>query len=447
MRTRNDLRPAQVDSINLIKEKQRLGLVIKMGGGKTAVALTAISDLLADYAVTRVLVVAPKLVIETAWPTEKDEWQHLQDLSVVKAFGTPKQRARAVESHGDVVLISVDNIKWLVDEYGKTFPFDMIVIDESTKFKSHSSQRFKAIKKVLQFTSHIVLLTGTPIPNGYMDIWAQMYMIDYGKLLGKNITNFRQRFFQTGGFKGYDYTLIEGKDKVIQELIADKMIAIQAPLGLSEPLYVNVKLQLPQGLKAKYEEIRKTSVIELNGQEDLPVESKSALYNKLIQFSSGFIYDEDHVAHHIHSLKLDMLHELIDNNPGENFFISYLYQADKEKILKSFPGAQLITDPGVVEKWNAGKVRVLLAHPASAAHGLNLQYGGSVTIWYGVTYDLELYQQLNARLNRPGQKDAVRIYHIVAEDTLDMTILEALSTKGITQDLLVKRLETELKLN
>jgi hypothetical protein len=418
-----------------------------MGGGKTAIALTAISDLLADFSVTRILVIAPKLVIETAWPTEVDEWDHLQHLNIAKAFGTPKQRALAVESDADIVLVSVDNIKWLCETYGKAFPFDLVVIDESTKFKSHSSKRFKILKKVLGQTSHVLLLTGTPIPNGYMDIWSQMYIIDYGKRLGKNITTFRQRFFTTGGFKGYDYTLIKGKDKIIQDLVADKMIAIEAPLGLDEPIYINVKIQLPKTIRERYDTIKKTSVIELNGQEDLPVESKSALYNKLIQFSSGFVYDEDHAAHPVHDLKMDMLHELIDNNPNENFFISYLYQADKERILKEFPKACLVTDEGVVDNWNKGKVKILLAHPASAAHGLNLQFGGSVTIWYGVTFDLELYQQLNARLNRPGQTMPVRIYHIVAEDTLDMTILDALSSKGITQDELVSRLESSLELN
>lgn len=444
MLCRDNLHPYQEKAVSFIIEQKRCQLWLDLGLGKTTTTLTAITDLLDSFAVSRVLVVAPLRVANSVWKQEAANWQHTKPLRVNVVTGSEKQRISALQSTADVYVINRENIKWLVDYYGKFWPFDYIVIDESSSFKSASSQRFKSLKKVLPMTSHVTLLTGTPSPNGLMDLWAQCYLVDYGATLGKTMTAYKQRFFESD-YMGHKFTPREGSADKIKTLLQPFTLSMSAAdyLDMPDRLDSVVKVQLPAKVKAQYDDFERDLITEVQGQE-LDAQSAAVLANKLLQWCNGATYTDEHKNWvELHSEKLDALADMLEDNPDENLLVAYNYKTDLARLQQRFPDAVVLDkNPDTIMRWNNGEIKLLLAHPASAGHGLNLQRGGSVIVWFGLNWSLEYYQQFNGRLHRQGQTKPVRIIHIVAEDCIDERVMQVISNKAATQqDLLnaVKR--------
>jgi SNF2 family DNA or RNA helicase len=344
----------------------------------------------------------------------------------------------------DVYVINRENVKWLVDLHGKKWPFDMIVVDESSSFKNPSSQRFKALKKILPFTNYMVLLTGTPSPNSLMDLWPQIYLADFGERLGRTVTGFRQRFFEQD-FSGYKWKIRDGCADKIHDLISDKVIYMGAEdyLSLPDRIDLEVLVDMPDRARASYRELEKTLLSQIESGEEVEAITAAVLANKLLQFSNGAAYHDEHKNWaEIHTAKLDAMQDLVDENPNDNLLVSYNYRFDLDRLLAKFPQAVVLDkEQSTVDRWNKGEIKMLLAHPASAGHGLNLQHGGSMIVWFGLNWSLELYQQFNGRLHRQGQTKPVRIVHIVCKDTIDQRVLGALSDKNATQSSLLKSLK------
>lgn len=430
-------------------ERDAAGLFLDMGLGKTVITLTAIEELKNDYLEdVKVLVIAPKRVAEDTWTTEHEKWDHLKDLKVVKIMGTPKQREKALTEEGDIYIITRDNVAWLVDLLGRKWDFDTVVIDELSSFKSNQSKRFKSLRKVRPLIKRVIGLTGTPAPNGYMDLWAQIYLLDRGERLGKTITEFRGRFFNTLYRHGYnEYELREGAKEEIDEAIKDLCISMKAKdyLKMEEPIYINRVAKLNKKEYKLYKDMEREAVLEL-GDEDITALSAAAVSNKLLQLSNGAVYTDERKVIEIHNKKLEVLEELIEEAKGEPVLVFYNFQHDKDRIIEKFKKDIRVLDTEKdIKDWNNKKIKILLAHPAGAGHGLNLQDGGSIIIWFGLNWSLELYQQANARLNRQGQKETVRIYHIIAEKTIDERVLEVLKGKNTRQEELLRQLKAELK--
>ena len=394
------------------------------------------------------MVIAPKRVAEDTWTTEHEKWDHLKDLKVIKIMGTPKQREKALTEEGDIYIITRDNVAWLVDLLGRKWDFDTVVIDELSSFKSNQSKRFKSLRKVRPLIKRVIGLTGTPAPNGYMDLWAQIYLLDRGERLGKTITEFRRRFFNTLYRHGYnEYELKEGAKEEIDEAIKDLCISMKAKdyLKMEEPIYINRVAKLNKKEYKLYKDMERDAVLEL-GDEDITALSAAAVSNKLLQLSNGAVYTDERKVIEIHNKKLEVLEELIEEAKGEPVLVFYNFQHDKDRIIEKFKKDVRVLDTEKdIKDWNNKKIKILLAHPAGAGHGLNLQEGGSIIIWFGLNWSLELYQQANARLNRQGQKETVRIYHIIAEKTIDERVLEVLKGKNTRQEELLRQLKAELK--
>jgi SNF2 family DNA or RNA helicase len=438
MLRREQLHSYQNTALEFIKNKKRCMLILEMGLGKTTTSLTAVSDLLDDFAVNNVLVIAPLRVANTVWKQEAEKWEHLRDLSFQIATGDAPSRRKALQSESDIHVINVDNIPWLVDNYQDTWKWDCIIIDESTKFKNYSSKRFKALKKILKHTSHIIELTGTPSPKSYEDLWSQVYILDQGERLGRNITQFRAKYCQSGiGFKGYGYEVRNESKAIIRDSISDLAITMKAEdyLELPDRIDIRRRVELPQQIKKQYKELEKEMILTLEEDINIIAPSGSAITNKLTQLCNGAVYDDDSNYHVIHDEKINAIKEIREEYPEENLLVAYSFLSDKERLLKAFPEAVELDKKGQqLERWNNGEIPILLAHPASAGHGLNAQKGGSVVVWFGLPWSLELYQQFNARLHRQGQTKCVRVVHITAKGTIDDKIASALCSKATTQD-------------
>lgn len=433
MLRRSDLHAYQVKAIEYAKVKLKCALFLDLGLGKTTITLTAISDLLDDFAVERVLIVAPLRVANTVWKSEARLWDHLKHLDIVICTGSASERRAALAKKADITVINRENVAWLVLN-GK-WRWDMVVIDESSSFKSSKSKRFRALKKVSKKIKAIFLLSGTPAPNGQMDLWPQMFLIDQGDRLFKTITQFRQRFFVPAGFQGYSWEIKDDAADDINKRISDVCIHMDNDDYLNLPSRTDIIAQVTLcdiDMEA-YREFEKHFIIELE-KADVTAVSAGVLANKLLQFANGNLYDEDGDAHPIHDLKIKALEEIIEDNPTENLLVAYNYKSDLARLQKAFPKAVTLSRSGAeLDAWNDGEVSMLLAHPASAGHGLNAQHGGSVVVWFGLNWSLELYQQFNARLHRQGQTRPVRVLHIVAEDTIDERVMLALAGKAKTQ--------------
>lgn len=442
MLNRSNLHHYQERAVSHIIEKHKCALFLDLGLGKTITTLTAIEELMYDrFEVGKVLLIAPLRVCNTVWETEANNWQHTKRLKFINLAGGKNNMLTGLQRKADVYLINRENVKALVEHYKGKFPFDMVVIDESSSFKSPSSQRFKALKKVLHKINRMILLTGTPAPNGYMDLWSQIYLLDGGYRLGRTITLFRQMYFESD-YMGYKYTIRDGAIKTIQDKIQDLVLSMQSEDYLELPKAVNIVLEnkLEGKLLKQYQEFEKHMMLEL-GDENLTAMTAATLSNKLLQFCSGNVYDENKSVKHFHNLKIDTLKEVIEDNPTENLLVAYNYKHELEALTKAFPDAVVLDKAGkAVKEWNDGKIKLLLAHPASAGHGLNLQKGGSIIIWYGFNWSLELYQQFNARLNRQGQENVVRLIHIAVGD-IEYKLMKTLAQKDITQDKLLKALK------
>lgn len=442
-------------SVDFIVNHTAAGLFLDMGLGKTVSTLTAINRLMyEDLEVSKVLVVAPKRVAEDTWAKEVAKWDHLKHLRVSRVLGTERQRKEALRKDADIYVINRENVCWLVALYRGALPFDMLVIDELSSFKSPKAQRFKSLRLVRPQFSRVVGLTGTPAPNGMIDLWSQIYLLDQGERLEKTVTKYRQKYFRPGRTNGvvvFDYKILDGSDKAIHDKISDICVSMKAEDYLELPPLMNhtVEITMPENVAAKYIDFEKNEVLKLMEQEEentISAVNAAALSNKLLQFSNGAIYDADKNVHEIHGAKLEALEEIVEAANGEPVLIFYSFRHDISRIkkrLKTYKPRELI-DGKDIDDWNAGKIPVLLAHPAGAGHGLNLQKGGNIEVWFGLTWSLELYQQAVARLYRQGQTKPVQVYHLVAAGTMDKDVLKAIDGKADKQEALMQAVKARI---
>ena len=440
----------QQAAIEWVLDRPASGLFLGMGCGKTVCALSAIDELIYDrLEVEKVLVIAPLRVAQDTWVKECRKWDHLQHLRISRVLGGLKERRAALERDADVYVINRENVVWLC-EYLDKWPFDMVVIDELSSFKSHQAKRFKALRKVLSRVRRIVGLTGTPAPNGLIDLWPQIYLLDRGERLGRTIGVYRARYFRpdrTNGHVVYMYRLQDGAETAIHARLSDLCMSLKKEdyLELPGQIYEDVELTPPPALLKQYKRFERDRVMECMDEEgDIVALNAAALTGKLLQFANGAIYDTDGGVHELHDIKLEALEELIEAANGEPVLVFYAYKHDRDRILRRIDCRELRTSADISD-WNAQRIPVAIAHPASVGHGLNLQEGGHIIIWFGLTYSLELYEQANERLNRPGQTNVCRIYHLILKGTHDDSVLEALKKKDTTQRALIDALRRTVK--
>jgi SNF2 family DNA or RNA helicase len=442
--------PHQRAGIDWIIDRPACALLWGMGTGKTVTTLTAVDRLLHDCLEDGpVLVIAPKRVAENTWSKECDKWEHLQHLLVVKIMGTAKQRQAALETPADVYVINRENVVWLVEYFGQHWPFRIVVIDELSSFKSAQAKRFKALRRVRGRIRRLIGLTGTPRPNGLEDLWPEVYLLDQGERLGKTLSAFRARYLVPEKMNGhivYSYRPREGAEAEVYDKLADVCMSIRKEDVLSLPgqIYEDVLVELPPALLKQYKQFERDKVLEnLNEDGDIIAGTEAALTNKLLQFANGAIYDTDKQVHHLHDVKLDALEELLEEAGGDPVLVLYAYKHDADRIRERITCRELDT-PDDIDAWNRGEIPVALAHPASIGHGLNLQEGGHITMWFGLPWSLELYQQANERLNRPGQKHVCRIYHLIVKGTHDERVLKSLGNKDKGQAAAIEALRLEI---
>ena len=423
-------------------------LMLDMGLGKTVITLTALWQLALDsFDVSRILVIAPKRVAEDTWPKELSKWEHLSGLDATLVMGTQAEREAALRQQTFLYIINRENVSWLVANH--PWEFDMVVIDELSSFKSNQAQRFKAMKKVRPLVSRIVGLTGTPAPNSLLDLWPEMYLMDMGQRLGRFIGGFRDRFFTPDKRNReiiYSYKPREGAEEAIYGLISDICISMKAVdyLDMPELIMNRVEVSMDSRERKIYDDFQRDMVVSLQGEE-LDAVNAAALSGKLTQMANGAVYGENRKVLHIHDRKLDALEDLMEAANGKPLLVAYWYEHDLQRIKARFKNARCIDTTQDIDDWNAGKIPLALIHPASAGHGLNLQDGGCTIVWFGLTWSLELYQQLNARLWRQGQKHTVVIHHIVTKDTHDEDVLRALDDKDTRQSALIDAVRARLE--
>ena len=429
-----------------------VGLFLEMGLGKTVSALTAIQELLYDrFEVSKVLVIAPLRVAQSTWSGEIEKWDHLQGLRLVKVLGSEKQRIEALHQPADIWIINRENTEWLVDYYGQKWPFDMVVIDELSSFKNPRSKRFRALRKVRPLIKRIVGLTGTPAPNGLIDLWSQIYLLDQGERLGKTLTSYRNRYFDPGRRNQniiFEWIPKPFAEERIYEKISDICVSMKAEDWLQLPERIDnvIEVELPEKVKLQYKQFEKDLILPLL-ESDVTAANAAVLTNKLLQMANGAIYDEFGEAKEIHDAKLEALEEVVEAANGKPVMVVYAYKHDLDRIrkrLKKYNPRTLDSDQDV-QDWNAGKIQVLLLHPASGGHGLNLQTGGNIIVWFGLTWGLEYYQQANARLYRQGQTERVIVHHIIAKGTMDEEVLKALTGKAATQNGLMEAVKAKIE--
>lgn len=429
------------------------GLFLGMGMGKTVCTLTALERLLYErFTAHKVLIVAPKRVAETTWTTEAAKWEHLGHLRISRVLGTARARADALAADADIYIASRDCVPWLCAYLADTWDFDTVVLDELSSFKSPNAMRFKALRKMRCRISRVIGLTGTPAPNGLIDLWSQIYLLDCGARLGKTIGSYRDTYFlpeRTSGHIVYSYRLRPGADTAIYAKLADLCMSLckEDRLHLPDRIYETVRLEPPKDLLARYRRFVKDAVLSTaaDGRGEIVAGNAATLTGKLLQFASGAVYDDSGAYTVLHDLKLDALSEMVEAAAGEPMLIFYAFRSDRDRILSAIPDAHVLSTAEDIEKWNAGKIPVAIAHPASVGHGLNLQDGGHIIVWFGLTWSLELYQQANERLNRPGQKHVCRIYHLILGGTYEERVLRALAKKDTSQRALLAALAEEVR--
>lgn len=462
--------PYQRYCINRVLTDDALGLLLGLGLGKTVITLTAINDLKYNrFAIRRTLIIAPKKVAEATWTNEADKWEHLKHLRIVPVLGDRNKRIRALNTPGDVWVINRENVMWLVEYYRNAWPFDMVVLDELSSFKNHAAKRTKALGWVRQHVKRIVGLTGTPAPNGLLDLWAQIYLLDQGKRLEPYISHYRTKYFEQN-YNGHGYTAKPGAEEIIHELISDICISMQAEDYLDLPDCVTniIPVVLDDKAKQLYKRMERDLLLEIEGTE-ITATSAAVLTGKLLQLCNGAIYYEEpetdaegrqivdaegniktiRRSAHVHDCKLEAFLETIEQLAGAPALVFYSLQTDLARIKQSLSKSGLrvreLLTPQDQQDWNDGKVDILLAHPASAAYGLNLQDGGNHVIWFGLTWSLELYQQANGRLHRQGQKQKVILHHLVVQGGADEDVMAALEDKATTQDRLLTALKARIE--
>lgn len=418
------------------------------------ITLTAINELkFYRFQVCKVLVIAPKKVAEGTWQKECQKWDHLQHLQISTVLGSEKKRMAALNAAADIYVINRENVTWLVDLYRDQWPFDMVVVDEFSSFKSHSAKRFKSLAAIRPHVNRFVGLTGTPSPNGLMDLWSELYLLDGGERLEKRFGAFRERYFRPGrsnGYVVYEYLPRKGSREAILNKISDICISMKADDYLTLPDCIDdeVPVVLDNQARKAYNTLERQMVLELE-DEDLTVTSAAALSNKLIQLANGALYDANRGVHEIHSAKIDALMELLESLNGKPALLFYSFQHDKWRILAALRKTKLrvrtLNSLDDQDAWNAGEVDVLLAHPASCAYGLNLQQGGNHIVWFGLPWNYEQYVQANKRLHRQGQTEKVIVHHLVVQDSRDEDVMKALGKKEKAQDYVLESLKARIE--
>lgn len=447
----------QAYCVERILQTKKIGLFLDMGLGKTVTTLTAIRELKYNrFLIRKVLVIAPKKVAEGTWTKEKEKWDHTRILRVSPVLGSQNKRIRALNTPADLYIINRENVVWLVDYYRNAWPFDMVVIDESSSFKSHTAKRFKALASIGQYIDRMIELTGTPSPNGLNDLWAQIFLLDGGERLGRRYTQFRERYFQPDkrGADGmvYSYEAKQGSEEAILQKISDICISMKAEdyLQLPDITYHEIPVVLDPKAEKSYQELERKMVLELPEDEDeISVTSAAALSNKLLQLANGAVYDDDHSFHEIHGCKIEAFMELIESLQGKPALVFYNFQHDRERILQVLQKTGLrireLKTAKDEDDWNNRMIDILLTHPASSAYGLNLQQGGNHVIWFGLTWNYELYTQANKRLHRQGQTQKVIIHHLICTGTRDEDVMQALQRKDDVQNWVMQSLKARIK--
>ena len=443
MLTRKNLHPYQEKAVQFVKDNKKAALWIDMGLGKTVSTLTALSELKRDNEIGKTLIVAPLRVATHTWPTEIATWSHIDMRYTVIAGKSAAKRSEALDEDTDLHIINRENIPWLVEQFGQRWPYDCVVIDESSSFKSHTSKRWKSLRKVIGKIKRMIQLTGTPAPNALLELWPQMYLLDKGDRLENSRGKFLSKYCTLVGNPQWNQWAVKpDRADAIHKAVSDVVLRMKADdyIDLPERIDINVPVVLPPKARKTYEDMKRDFLVAYDGGEILSVNAAVQI-NKLLQISNGNLYTEDGDFLNIHSAKLDALREIVDST-NEPLLVAYSYKSDLEILMREFPEAVVIdNDNAVLDKWNNGDIPILLAHPASAGHGLNLQKGGSLIVWYGLSWSLELYQQFNARLHRQGQTKPVRVLHILAENTADDAVLKALAEKEGVQDKLLRVVE------
>lgn len=413
--------------------------------------MTALDLLKYDYFdVDKILIIAPLRVAEDTWPREIDKWDHLRHLTISKVLGSVAQRRKALKADADLYVINRENVEWLVTEFGSEWPFDTVIIDELSSFKSSESKRFRALRRVRPMIRRVIGLTGTPAPNSLMDLWAPMYLIDQGKRLGKTITGYRDRYFDPGKRDGhivYDWKQKKESEARIYEAIGDIAVSMKNEDWLDMPERIDrvIPVKMSDASRQLYKQLERDLLLSfVDG--DVVANTAAVLSNKLLQMANGAVYDENRAVKEIHEAKLDALEDIIEAANGHPVLVFYSYKHDLYRLKKRFPQIRELGkgNEGIAE-WNAGNTPLLAVHPKSAGHGLNLQDGGSIIVWYGLTWSLEEYQQANARLHRQGQLRSVIIHHLVTEGTMDEQVMAALESKAAGQDALMDAVKARIE--
>jgi SNF2 family DNA or RNA helicase len=459
-----NLHAYQLHCVTHLIENESAGLLLEMGLGKTISALTAFKQLQDELSVDTALVVAPKKVAENVWHREVEKWSHLAGLKVCRIMGNEKKRLHAIKEPADVYTISTNLFGWLCDQFGGLMlPYDVLILDELSKFKNDGSELHKAAKIVRPSFARVWGLTGTPIPNGLLDIWPQIYLLDGGKRLGESKTFFKQKYFDHSAHSGYSkYVLRDGAEKIIYQKIGDICISMKTADYLDLPGRINnyVDIEFSAKLMARYKEFEREQIMAFlqedeHGEKEVVADTAAALSNKLLQFANGtvysnpeIVYDEDYdwegdeepkttrESLPVHALKLDAVEQIVEAANGKPVLIFWTFRHDRDRLvkrLKKYHPATTI-DGEDIDAWNAGETQIQLMHPASGGHGLNLQDGGNIIIWFGQTWNLEWKQQADARLHRQGQKNQVVIHHLVSKGTIDERVVKRGDEKSADQN-------------
>ena len=430
---------------DFIIENRYAFLTVDMGLGKTVTTLTAIQELLEDYVeISRVLVIAPKSVAENTWTSECAKWDHLAHLRVSVVMGDERRRIRALDTPADIYVINRDNVVWLTRHLGKRWTFDTVIIDESSSFKNPASHRFKALRKVRPQIRRLILLTGTPSPNGHMDLWSQMWLIDMGQRLGRTLGAYRTRYFRPGRSNGhvvYDWHLRPGAHEEISALMSDVTVSLKAEDWLEVPDLIesDIRIALSEKESKAYREFERDQIMSLDGK-DIEAVTAAALTNKLLQFTGGAMYDTEHGWHVMSDAKLRALEDIIETAGDEPVLVFYQFRHELSRLQERFKALQPVTfsgEPDILRDWNTGRIRLMLCQPASVQYGLNMQAGGHIIVWYAPTWNLEQYQQANARLHRQGQERPVLCYRLICEGTIDERVISAVNGKHSAQESLL----------
>ena len=446
----------QLTAINHVINVPKCGLFLDMGLGKTVSTLTAIKELKYNrFQVNKVLIIAPKKVAEGTWSKEKDKWNHTKDFRVSLVLGSQQKRIKALSVNADLYIINRENIPWLVDYLRNDWYFDTVVIDESSSFKNSRSKRFKALKMVLPKINRLIELTGTPSPNGVEDLWAQIYLLDQGTRLEKYITHFRAKYMEPNKRNRsqiFDYKIKDGVYDSIISKISDICISMKSEdyLELPDLSYTEIPVILNDKARRDYDKMERDFVLELEGAEDeITAVNAAALSNKLLQISNGAVYDSSGIYTEVHDAKIEAFLELVERLQGKSLLVFYNFQHDRDRIKRALEKSDLVVKELKTtqeeDDWNAGKIDILLTHPASAAYGLNLQEGGNHVCWFGLSWNLEHYQQANKRLHRQGQKEKVIIHHLVTQGTRDEDVMRALDNKAGVQEEIMQSLKARIK--